>query len=1238
VKKRLGLIHPVSYFRSMKKSAFALLTSFAIVFSIFLSSPRLLTVDYPLGVPLNIGDGEKEEEENGAAKWKSIRDRFAQEFKQTRDITLNRVPRERLEEGRRYMQEFQRTNKTNAALAGVNWVERGPSNVSGRTRAIMIDPNDASGNSIFSAGVAGGIWKTTNINAATPTWNPVDEFMANMAVTTLAADPSNPLIMYAGTGEGYSNFDAVRGDGIFKSVDGGATWVQLPATTGATFDFIQKIVVNSTGIVLAATGTGGLQRSNNGGTTWTKVLGTGLGITGAASNFCYDVEVAANGDIYSTLNGSLHKSTNAGVTFAAAQTLGVGASRLEIACAPSDANYVYALVEVGNVLSAVLRTTNGGTNWTLRTEPADADPGIPANDFTRDQAWYDLAIAVDPNNRDVLMMGGVDIAKSTDGAASWTQIAHWYGGFGFQYVHADQHLFIYAPGSSSIAYMCNDGGVYRTTDANVAMPTITFKGTNLNVTQFYSCAIHPTAFTNYYLAGAQDNGSQQFSGAGINTTVEVSGGDGGFCHIDQNQPQFQFTQYTNNDYFVSTNSGASWTNVTFTGGQFINPTDYDNVNNRLYASNDPGDYLRWDDPQTGGTNTAVAVAAFAGGSVNAVTVSPNTANRVFFGIDNGRVVRVDNAHAAAAATNISTGLPGGMVSCVEVETGNDAHLLVTYSNYGLVSVWESINSGASWTAVEGNLPDMPIRWALFNPNNSDQVMLATELGVWSTDNLNAGATVWGPTNTGLANIRTDMLQLRQSDDFVILATHGRGLYSTDAFTIPTAAFSATPLLTYTTKTVNFLDESYRATSWAWNFGDGNTSTLQNPTHAYAAAGIYTVTLTINSGASSVTKNAYIQVLPDRGTPYVVASDGSTFEINTGDFGSTSVSGGVNLWERGVPSNALVTVNSPVNVWKTDLDADILQATYTCALQTPSYNLTNAGVYTLRFRKSMETAFSNAPYGVQVHYSTDKGTTWTRLGNCPDALGTNWYNRGPCGTSINASIFADGIGFLQTVNNSLSSYNISFLAGNPNVAFRFLMSVDGGFSAPGYLVDGFMVDDFEILGPANGPSSLPVEGSPLQGIWSGKDATLFWDTYEESNNAGFEIQRSTDGLNFTDLEIVPGHGNSTETHSYTYTDPNPSGERLYYRYRQFDFNGGSTVSNIVELSRQATSSLRFEPHFRIRCWMNSISGLQIFSPRVAKYSFLMQQAVKFSPKPSENPAACCTRCMPPGHKYNLGFTL
>ena len=106
-------------------------------------------------------------------------------------------------------------------------------------------------------------------------------------------------------------------------------------------------------------------------------------------------------------------------------------------------------------------------------------------------------------------------------------------------------------------------------------------------------------------------------------------------------------------------------------------------------------------------------------------------------------------------------------------------MLVTYSNYCVTSIYESLNATQAtptWTAVEGNLPDMPVRWAMFDPRNSDWALIATELGVWSTDNINGGSTDWDPTNSGLANVRVDMLQYRASDRTIATAIAAYGAF------------------------------------------------------------------------------------------------------------------------------------------------------------------------------------------------------------------------------------------------------------------------------------------------------------------------------------------------------------------------------------------------------------------------------------------------------------------------------
>ena len=1124
---------------------------------------------------------ERETSKKKLSKYDRIDLAIQQEFEKTVDPNLGYVPRERLEQAFEYKEQLLRSR---AALSNVEWEERGPNNVSGRTRALMFDENDPTGKTVWGGGVGGGLWKTTNIFASEPQWTAVDDLLENIAISCINADPNKPDTIYFGTGEGWFNADAIRGLGIWRTTDGGTTWTHLASTNNSTFYYVLNIAVDpATGHVYAATRDGGLQKSTNAGSTWTKVLGSGVG--GGATNRAADIEIAANGDLYCSLGvmnqDGIYKSTDGGATWTklSGGLPASGYNRIELAVAPSNSNIAYAVFQSNSTYNTlgIYKTTDAGTNWTAVANPA----AYGMSNYTRGQAWYNLTIAVDPNNANNVFIGGIDLLKSTNGGTSWSQISQWYGGGGYQYVHADQHAIIFKPGSSDTILFGNDGGIYVAPNASAAMPTISYKGKNYNVTQFYAAAIHPTAYNNFFLAGAQDNGSHKFSGYGISTTVEVTGGDGGFCFIDQDEPQYQFTTYVYNNFRRSSNGGNTFsTGPTNNSGRFINPMDYDNSGDKMYAAGGSGSYLRWDDPQSGFTYATVSVPLFNSRIPSAVTVSPNTSNRVFFGTDQGRVIRVDNANTAsptATHINSSAGMPSAYINCIEVQRGDDNHILVTYTNYGINTVWETKDGGTTWTNIKGNLPDMPIRWALFNPNDSSQALLATEVGVWSTDNINGSSTIWGASNSGLANVRVDMLRIRESDNMVIAATHGRGVFTSDIFTSEKADFYTTKQVIYQGKSIQFNDASYKATSWSWNFGDGTSSTAKNPLKTYNTAGLYTVTLTINNNGSSTTKTDYIHVLPNRYAPYTVA-DGGSFESNQLDFASASVSGGINMWEKGAPGNYLTTLSTYNNGWKTGLTTNIVNADYQTALYTPNFNFTTAGTYTISFRMSMQVQYCNAPYAVQMQYSTDKGETWTRLGNSQsvDANGTNWYNSGPAeGCAVSASILPDQTGWANNYNNTLATYDVSFLAGSQNVAFRYVMYTQSGW-AGGYNVDGFMIDDFTMNGPAY---VLPVKLTDFEAKPEGSKVKLTWTTASEQNNKGFEIQKSYDGKAFNTIGFVAGKGNSLSSVNYHFYDNDIKNGKIYYRLKQVDFNGLSEVSEVkvVDFKKMTFFDIKIGPN-------------------------------------------------------------
>jgi photosystem II stability/assembly factor-like uncharacterized protein len=1074
---------------------------------------------------------------------------WQQEFEMTKDPALGYVPTERLIPALQYSKNSLAA-KNNQAIPGIQWTALGSKNYGGRTRAVMVDLNDATRKTVWAGSVGGGLWKTTDITAAEPNWIPVDDLMGNLAITTIAQDPGNPQIMYLGTGEGYSNSDAIRGLGIWKSTNGGVTWSQLPVTNNSTFYYIKRIVVTNEGALLVGTNNG-LQRSADGGNSFTKVLGSGMGITGAATNTCYDIEKAANGDIYASLASSLHKSTNGGTTFGAALPIGVTASRIEIATAASNSNYVYALIANGSVVNGIVQSTNGGLSFTTRTEPADADNGISATDFSRSQAWYDLTIAVSPTDPLTVFVGGVDLFKSIDGCGTWQQVAHWYGGFGFQEVHADQHEIIFSPGNDNIVYFTNDGAIYRSGNANDLIPTIQSKGTNYNTLQFYACAMNPAAGSFQFLAGAQDNGSHKFTQSHFANTTEVTGGDGAFCHIDQDQPQYQFTSYVYNSYYRSTDGGNTFPGSgSSSGGRFINPTDYDDLGNKMYCAIANNQYLRWDNPQTGNTFTTVSCPEL-NGNVSAVKVSPNTPNRVFFGTGSSTIVRVDNANTnTPTATQIQYFLMSGYVSCIEVQPGNDNHILATFSNYGVESIWETTDGGTTWASIENNLPDMPVRWVIFNPTNTDQAFIATELGVWSTSDLNGAGTVWDATNDGLANVRVDMLQSRPSDKLIIAATHGRGLYFTGAYAPATANFTSAAQIVYPGRALPFTNTSINAATYSWNFGDGTFATTQHAVKKYNVPGTYNVSLSINGGASTVSKT--IIVMPWAGTPYAPANGGN-FETNLNHFVAETITG--TGWERG---NSTVTgkngVNSGSNGWVTGLTASNYVDYSESYLYTPTYNLSAAGTYTFSFYTKY--VFEADYDGIRVEYSIDTGKTWIPLGT---TVASNWYNFAN-GGGTTAFPFAQAFFSATQASFAKKSRSLSFLAGNNQVAFRFAFKTDAGVTAA-----GAVIDDVEITGSTNAP--LPLNLISFTAAKDSRDALLKWVTANEVNVSHFEIERSWNGTDFTVAGKVNAQ-NKTEN-NYAFKDllsklsSRPS-NNVFYRLKMIDRDGKSRYSQVESL--------------------------------------------------------------------------
>lgn len=1082
-----------------------------------------------------------------------IADAIKENEEKIKDPALGRSTSEEMVKVYDLIKKKAAARKTNKNLTGIEelvWKERGPYSVGGRTRAILVDQNDPTNNTVWTAGVSGGLWKTESIKSNPPNWEPINDNFDNLAICAIAQDPNNPDIMYFGTGEPHAGL-AVSGLGIWKSVDGGDTWDNLPSTSTPAFRYIARLLIHPNGDVYAVTVNGGLIRSQDGGLTWPAVLSSANG----GKNDMTDIELAADGTLFASGghaggNGAIWKSPagnavgDIGTWTPIMNGLPSDLRRIELATAPSNEAVIYCVVTKVNTVFSIYVSTNYGNSWSPKP--------LPQNGYSTGQAWYDLCITVDPNDHTRLITGNFLQFMSVNSGTTWTNISAG--------IHVDQHFILYEPGNSNVVYLGNDGGIYRSDNAGGPPTTVQFYNRNAryNVTQYYACDLHPDAYSNYFLAGSQDNGTHSFSKPGLGTTRHSWGGDGAFCHIDQNEPQYQIVSSQFGNYVLSSDGGLTFSAGSVSVGVgFINDSDYDDDANILYAFGGGGRIFRWDITQQDGESVGLSGSSQA---YRHITCSPNVPNRIYLGSTAGTILIVDNAHQGTTMTGtsiVTSNLPIANVSDIVIEEGNESHIIVTFSNYGTKSVFETTDAGQTWVDIEGNLPNMPVRSALLNPIDSSQLFLATEAGIWVTNKINGANTEWEPSFSA-PFVRTDMLQYRKSDNLIIVGTYGRGLWSCDGFSPPFAAISPEQV-TYLGVNKFYEDLSVNATTWAWDFGDGTTAATQDVTHSYSQIGTYTVSLTIDNGLAD---SKQVKVLPDRATPYAFDEQGfaGDFESQPEDFGAHNISGTPFQKGRSTKQGKSGT-NSGNNAWVIGLNDDFYEPNTHAVLYTPNYDISDQGIYELSYfaKYDIQQGFD----GFLLEYSLDKGITWNPLGT----KRSGWYNYSNVDASAPTS-FPTGTEYFTgtTVGNEFKEfrYNLKEFEAEDQIAFRFVFRTDGSTKYPGLALDDIQV---KAVKADLATKLISFTGSYL----SYDEVELNWVTFPEYRCKGFEIEVSENGRDFEKVNkptFVNATGYTIEETGYLVTPEQEfKRDEHYFRIKVIDFNGEHFYSDILPLRRE-----------------------------------------------------------------------
>ncbi len=646
-----------------------------------------------------------------------------------------------------------------------------------------------------------------------------------------------------GNSAGASGAAFYYGHGIFKSTDNGITWTQLAATAPGSqfafdsrFDMVSKIEVNPVnGHVYAAT-LNTISLSTNGGTSWT----TDLGSFGGNSGGITDVEVTATGIVYAaicgrggadaSIQGVWRKEGGIWTRIAEGSTpvpawwnTGNALGRIVLATVPGNDNQIYALYYNGVTSSCAGTPTpeaelgfydHATTTWTnLSANLPDEGGCSDGNDPFAVQGGYDLVIAVKPDNPSVLFIGGTNAYRSTDGFTTpnnTTRIGGYASSAGYNLYanhHADVHAFAFMPNNPNIMLCGTDGGLHEG-DITVGNVTWVNRNTNFTTFQYYYAAIDPTTGSDKYIGGTQDNGTN-YRKNGNNAHDQTMGGDGVSVGISSNNTAHYVGSQSGNVYRKGPNVANGFFNANLTppglssSRLFITLFHLDPDNSTILYYADFNELWRNTRADTvtlnataanrmqemtsvAGTLGSVSIRSFATsrGAYNPAT------SKLYFGTNDGRVFRIDDPRDANAATvptviNNGAGMPSGAIMGIGVNPRNADTLLVAIANYGITNIWfcgNATSANPTWTAVEGNLTLPSIRSAAI-VINSDYVeyYVGTTTGLYSTANLNGNATVWLKEGAGtIGNAVVVDLKLRPSDNRLLVATHGNGLFITDA--------------------------------------------------------------------------------------------------------------------------------------------------------------------------------------------------------------------------------------------------------------------------------------------------------------------------------------------------------------------------------------------------------------------------------------------------------------------------
>jgi photosystem II stability/assembly factor-like uncharacterized protein len=619
----------------------------------------------------------------------------------------------------------------------------GAHELSGRVTDIATHPTNP--NIVYVASAGGGLWKTVDGGI---TWIPLTDNLPNLSSGAVAVVSGNPNRIYYATGEHNFMSDCFPGDGLFRSDDGGATWAKI-GTAAVVGNYCSRLVVRggAADTIFVASDLG-VVRSTDGGLNWSRSAPAPYG--------CSDLVFAStesNVGYALFIHSGIYKTSDHGVSWARLTT-GLPASGFSTGkLAISRLNPAVVLASLVNTndgtLFGIYVTTTAGAFWSLK----------PAPEFLNGQGSYDNCATIDPTTIGNFLVGGcrgeTRILKSPDFGSSWSN-----SGAG---VHDDIHVLTWGP-TGELWVGC-DGGVWKSLDQGASWIN---RNTNLETIQFYTVAAHPSDPA-HALGGTQDNGSMRFDGT--DNWTQTGGNDGGPCAFEWDSPEI---------YYTSTFGGIDkWDGPSYlgaaTGGWLAQGDRADAFNCILMTDpNHPntlyfGTYRLWKTTNSGGSWAAVTPDLTNGtGGLLALAITPQ-----------GRLYTTSNDGAVCfSADGLSwvkrnAGLPATAYPDISVDPSDYRSAYVECLVGSGPRVFRTTNAGVSWQDITGDLPEGEYPRAMvvdFRPVPR-RLYLGTYLGVYSSDDEGAH---WRK-ETGHPNVPVINMALDPANDYLYTATHGRGM-------------------------------------------------------------------------------------------------------------------------------------------------------------------------------------------------------------------------------------------------------------------------------------------------------------------------------------------------------------------------------------------------------------------------------------------------------------------------------